>query len=78
VVVEILTGLAAEQPGRGLHQLRGSEAGGSGQVSREDGAKAWRANLQTNTPSARRIHYWVLPGGGIELARVGLHDDFAV
>jgi hypothetical protein len=78
VVVEILTGLAAEQPGRGVHQLRGSEAGGSGQVAREDGAKAWRASLQTNTPSARRIHYWVLPGGGIELARVGLHDDFAV
>jgi hypothetical protein len=45
---------------------------------RNDGAIAWRASLQVNTPSARRIHYWVLPSGQIELARVAAHDDFDI
>lgn len=41
-------------------------------------AVAWRASLQVNTPSARRIHYWVLPSGRVDLARVSTHDDFTI
>ena len=44
--------------------------------SRGAGAVAWRASLQVKTPAARRIHYWVLSSGQIELARVTAHDDF--
>lgn len=78
VVMEVLTGKAQQSAGRALHRLRVDEGGGSPQVVRSDGARAWRANLQTNTPSARRLHYWELPDGTIELAKVGLHDDTTI
>lgn len=75
VVVEVLTGLAKELPGRDLHRLRVAESGSAPYVVREDGAACWRAALQRETPSARRLHYWELPGGAIELSRVVAHDD---
>jgi hypothetical protein len=76
VAFEILTGLARELTSRDLHQLRESEAGGAPVVRRpSDGAVAWRAALQRNTPGARRLHYWQLPSGEIELWYVGVHDD---
>lgn len=78
VVMEVVTGKAALSGGRELHQLRTDEAGGSPQRVREDGARAWRVSLQSNTPAARRLHYWVLPDGSIELARVGVHDDMSI
>lgn len=43
---------------------------------REDGAVAWRSYVEQKTASARRLHYWRLPGGSIELSRVVLHDDY--
>lgn len=77
VVMEILTGRAQELAGRDLHQMRESRTPNAPYVRRTpDGATCWRAALQINTPQARRIHYWVLPGGKIELSRVALHDDF--
>ena len=48
----------------------------SGKV-REDGAVPWRTYVEQKTASARRLHYWRLPGGSIELSRVVLHDDYA-
>lgn len=78
VVMEVATGKAALSAGRDLHQLRTDDAGGSPQRVREDGARAWRVSLQSNTPAARRLHYWVLPDGSIELARVGVHDDTSI
>lgn len=44
--------------------------------TREDGAVAWRSYVEQKTASARRLHYWRLPGGGVELSRVVLHDDY--
>lgn len=44
-------------------------------VHRDDGAVLWRAHLQTNTASARRLHFWRLPGGEVELWHVGTHDE---
>ncbi|WP_340537982.1 hypothetical protein [Nocardioides sp. GXZ039] len=76
VVFEIVTGLAQQLPSREIHRLRTGSGGEDPVRIREDGAVAWRANLQVNTPSARRIHYWVLTTGQIELARVTTHDDF--
>lgn len=45
---------------------------------RADGAVAWRAYVEQNVPSARRLHYWRIPGGEVEFARVVLHDDYRI
>jgi hypothetical protein len=74
VVVEIVTGLADEQPGRGLHRLRMGEGGNNAPVLREDGATCWRVALQQGRPAARRLHFW-RNGAYLELARVVTHDD---
>lgn len=76
VVFEVVTGLAPQIPGREVHHLRTGPGGEDPVRIREDGAMAWRASLQVKTPSARRLHYWILPNGNIELARVATHDDF--
>jgi hypothetical protein len=76
VVFEIVTGLASRIPSREVHHLRTGPGGDNPVRTREDGAVAWRASLQVNTPAARRIHYWIFPNGQVELARVAMHDDF--
>lgn len=79
VAFEIVTGLAAENASREVHRLRTGPGGDDPVRTRDaDGAKAWRASLQVKSPSARRIHYWVLPDGQIELARVTTHDDMEI
>lgn len=76
VVFEIVTGRAKGLASRELHQYRESPGAGAPAVQRAaDGAVLWRANLQTKTASARRIHYWQLPGEVIELWHVGTHDE---
>ena len=76
VVFEVVTGLAIDLPGRDVHRLRTGMGGDAPPRTREDGATCMRANLQSNTPSARRLHYWKLPTGQVELSRVVTHDDF--
>lgn len=78
VVFEIVTGVAPQKQSRGVHRLRTGTGPEAPDRTREDGAVCWRAYLQVNTPSARRIHYWILPGGKVEVARVAIHDDFEV
>lgn len=75
VIVEVLTGLAFDIAGRELHQLRVGPGGDDPPRIREDGATCWRVSLQVRTPSARRLHYWQLNDGSIELASIRLHDD---
>ncbi len=59
------------------HAYRTTEAGGSPQrVRGRDGARAFRADLETNTAAARRLHYWKLPDGTVEFHSVNVHDDF--
>ncbi|GAA1851648.1 hypothetical protein [Myceligenerans crystallogenes] len=74
-VVHVVTGRAPEMNGLQVHPLRTGLGGDDPQRIRDDGAVCWRVSLQVNTPSARRMHYWRLPGGGYELSRVVLHDD---
>jgi hypothetical protein len=76
VVVEVLTGIADAQSGRQVHQLRQGPGGNDPHVVREGGETCWRASLQVNSPSARRLHYWRCRDGSIELSAVRLHDDF--
>lgn len=78
VSAHVASGRAAEIPGLELHPLRTSEGGGAPQRERDDGAKAWRCSLQASTPAARRLHYWTLPGGDVELAKIVYHDDFSI
>ena len=73
VLVEVLTGLAKDTPARQLHPWTVGKSGP--QEQRPDGGKAWRASLQNKTPGARRLKYWALPGGLIELDSIGHHDD---
>lgn len=57
------------------HQFRISDAGGAPYLVRDDRAKAYRVDLETNTAAARRLHYWKLPDGTVEFQRVGFHDE---
>lgn len=56
------------------HQFRISEAGGAPYLVRDDRAKAYRVDLETNTAAARRLHYWRVPDGTVEFQRVCFHD----
>lgn len=74
-VVDILTGrddLAA----RRVHPLRTSDAGNAPAYVRDDGAVCFRASIESNTASARRLHYWKHPDGTLELIRIVVHDTF--
>ncbi|HMR48556.1 MAG TPA: hypothetical protein PKE40_05370 [Arachnia sp.] len=76
VLVDVLTGRVHQLHGRATHQLRTGTGGGDPFVSRPDGATCWRVSLQHKTPQARRLHYWQLNDGTIELSAIRLHDDF--
>jgi hypothetical protein len=68
VVVDVLCGRAADLPSR---DVRPWVMQGSGeQRERPDGGRAWQASLQVHS-GARRLHYWQLPDGSIELDSVG-------
>ncbi|MCB5273647.1 hypothetical protein BJG92_01171 [Arthrobacter sp. SO5] len=74
-VAEVLTGAAERNPARELHALRVNSGGDSPQVVRADGARCFRAAVEKKVASARRLHFWRLPDGTIELSRVVVHDD---
>ena len=68
-------------PDREVHQLRKGLRGAGGHTRAADHAKTWRCLLQDNTASARRLHWWSLPGedgGVVEFASVGVHDEFGI
>jgi hypothetical protein len=76
VVFEVVTHRAEQLAGRDMHRLRAGSGGDDPVRTREeDGAVCWRVALQRNTASARRLHFWRLPDGRVELSRVVLHDD---
>lgn len=74
--VDVLTRRAWEINGRNARQMRTNSTGGASvRIRVHDQATAWRCNIQTNSPSARRFMWWEVPDGFIELAVVALHDD---
>jgi hypothetical protein len=78
-VVERIARLLLDAPNSYGHPLRVADAGNAPQQIRAaDGAKAYRLYLQQGTPSARRLHYWQLADGHIELANVGVHDAISI
>jgi len=78
VCAEVVCGRAQQRHGLAVHPLRATDASGSPQKIRDDGALAFRASLQSRTSAARRLHYWVLTDGRVELAKIGYHDDFTI
>jgi hypothetical protein len=80
VCAQVASGRAHEIHGRAVHEL--SEGAAARSVLRAaDDAKAWRCALQVGSPSARRLHWWVVPGAGgvtIEFASVAVHDDLSI
>jgi hypothetical protein len=77
VAVEVITRRATEITARDVRPHH-SGSGGSGaeNMSRPvDNARAWRCSVQIKTPQARRMMWWEIPGGTLELGRVALHDD---
>lgn len=75
VIVQVLTGRDGDLAGRELHRLRSGPGGRDPYVTREGGESCWRVSLQSNTPGARRLHYWRCKDGSIELSSVRVHDD---
>src|SRR5690606_18697623 len=81
VCAQVAANMAHELPAREVHQLRAGSRGAGSRVRASDQAQAWRCSLQANTPSARRLHWWAVPGPEgqvIEFASVGLHDEFRI
>ena len=74
--VEVLTGAAERSTAREIHPLRENTGADSLQVRRGDGARCFRAAVERNVAAARRLHYWRLPDGTVELSRIVVHDDF--
>ncbi|HVM09158.1 MAG TPA: hypothetical protein VM345_11885 [Acidimicrobiales bacterium] len=72
VGVEVLCGLALENSARAVKEWLESRHGRP--MVRNDGATAWRVRLQHKSNAARRLRYWRLPSGVIELDWVGVHD----
>ncbi len=84
-VVEVCAQVACQRaheiPAREVHPLRSGSAGAPSRDRARDGARGWRCSLQDGTASARRLHWWDIPGKDgrtIEFASVGLHDDFSI
>jgi hypothetical protein len=76
-IVDIVTGRETDSRQNRVHPLRETESPSAPQRVRSDGSKAWRANIEDNTPQARRLHFWKNSSGSYELSKVARHDDFA-
>lgn len=75
--VDVVTRRAAQITALRVRPYLTSPGTGTQRV-RHDGATAWRANLQSSTPSARRLMWWERTDGSVELATIALHDDTGV
>lgn len=73
--MEAVCGVIESKSAREVHALRSGDGATAPPVVRADGARCKRAYVEHKTPQALRLHYWVLPGGGVELSRVVSHDD---
>jgi hypothetical protein len=81
VCAQVAAGIAYTIAAREVHQLRAGLRRAPSRSRTDDGAQAWRCALQVNTPSARRLHWWSVPGpdgATIEFASVDVHDSFGI
>ena len=76
VTVEILTGLAPQIASRRVHRLRAGRGGNNPGLRSAAGTAILRADIQTNSPAAQRIHWTTTPDGTIRMLSVTLHDEY--
>jgi hypothetical protein len=80
VCAQVAADFAHEIASREVHQLRAGRAG-QPRLRISDQAQAWRCALQVKSPSARRLHWWRIPGAAgatIEFASADVHDEFGI
>ncbi|GAA4377226.1 hypothetical protein [Paeniglutamicibacter cryotolerans] len=77
-LVDLVTHRAERMPAREVHPKRTGPGGDDPQQVRADGAACWRMSVEVNVAAARRVHYWKLPDGRIELHELVAHDVFGV
>ena len=73
--VDAITGRDREIPARERQPLPSGEGGADQYVVRTNGARCWRSSIEQDGPDARRLHYWELADGVIELSRVVHQED---
>ena len=74
--IDVLVGRVGDVPAREAHPLRSGRGGDDPDVVRPgDRARCWRAYIENVAAQAKRLHWWAIPGGRIELIRVVSHDD---
>jgi hypothetical protein len=77
--VDVVIGSPGLLARREDHPLRVDDGPGARTRTRlSDNAEARRCYIEHNTPSARRLHYWVGPEGAVEFASVNIHDDMTI
>jgi hypothetical protein len=74
VCVDVLSGRARDRTARAVKEWLVSR-NGPPLVRPSDGARAMRARLQNFSHGARRLKYWCLPSGVVELDSVSVHDE---
>lgn len=76
-LVQLLTGQAERMKARDIHPKRvGAGADNPQMVRDEDGATCWRMSVESGVAAARRVHYWKLTDGTLELHELVAHDTF--
>ena len=75
---EVISGVPKLLTKRSDHPLRTGNKQTALSRVRDDGAEARRCYLEKHGPGARRLHYWKLPDGSIELAVVTVHEDMGI
>ena len=78
VSAEVISGVPKLLRNREDHHMRTGTKQTAPPRLRDDGAEARRCYLEKKGPGARRLHYWKLPDGSIELASVTVHDDMDI
>lgn len=75
-VVDVLTDRVGSVPARQAHRLRSGAGGDDPIVQRPtDHAVCWRAYVENVVAQAKRLHWWAIPGGRVELIRIVTHDE---
>lgn len=78
-LTQLLTGRADRMKARDVHPKRTGGGGDDPQMVRdEDGATCWRMSVENGVAAARRVHYWKLPDGSLELHELVAHDTFVL
>ena len=77
LILHISSGRNAAEALVEAHPLRTSDQRDAPPQTRADGAVCMRAYVEEGVPQSRRLHYWKIKDGLVELSRVVLHDDMA-